>query len=58
MRECENCQSSLAGADLTLPWEGGDNPNAYVICRSCGHENTVYGFGAASHIIAQVTRWQ
>ena len=21
------------------------NPNAYVTCRSCGHDTTVYGFG-------------
>lgn len=45
MRECETCQTSLSGADLTLPWEDGSNPAAYATCRNCGHENTVFGFG-------------
>lgn len=45
MKDCENCQRSLAGAELTLPWEDGDNPYAYVTCRGCGHKNTLYGFG-------------
>ena len=45
MRECENCQASLAGGNLTLPWEDGHNPHAYVTCRVCGHENDVFGFG-------------
>lgn len=45
MHECENCQASLAGSDVTLPWEDGSNSTAYVTCRSCGHENTGYGFG-------------
>lgn len=40
--ECENCGQSLAGEALTLPWEDGDNPNAYVTCRYCGHENNLY----------------
>ena len=45
MHECENCQQSLKGAELTMPWEDGDNPNAYATCMRCGEENTVYGFG-------------
>ena len=45
MGECENCQGSLAGGDVTLPWEDGNNAYAYVVCRHCGHENTEYGFG-------------
>lgn len=45
MRDCENCQDSLAGGELTLPWADGNNPNAYVICPHCGHKNTMYGFG-------------
>lgn len=45
MDTCENCQQSLSGRDLTLPWEDGDNAYAYVTCPHCGHENTKYGFG-------------
>ncbi len=44
MNECENCWQSLSG-ELTLPWEDGGNPYAYITCRRCGHENTAYGFG-------------
>jgi RNase P subunit RPR2 len=44
MNECENCQDTLSGS-LTLPWEDGGNPYAYVTCRRCGHDNTVYGYG-------------
>lgn len=43
--EFENCGQSLAGGALTLPWEDGDNPNAYVTCPHCGHENNLYGYG-------------
>lgn len=43
--ECENCGQSLARGVLTLPWEDGNNPYAYVTCPYCGHENTVYGYG-------------
>ena len=45
MNSCEDCQESLAGSELTLPWENGDNPYAYVVCRHCGHQTTVYRFG-------------
>lgn len=45
MDECENCRRSLAGGGLTVPWEDGNNPYAYVRCRHCGHNTTVYGFG-------------
>lgn len=45
MNECENCQRSLAGSELTLPWEDGNNPYAYATCPTCGHETTMYGFG-------------
>lgn len=43
--ECESCGQSLAGASLTLPWEDGDNPYAYVTCPHCGYENIKYGYG-------------
>src|SRR6266700_5046737 len=43
--DCENCQSPLTGGDLTVPWEDGDNPYAYVTCPRCGHHNIKYGFG-------------
>ena len=43
--ECENCGQSLDRGVLTLPWEDGNNPYAYVTCPYCRHENTVYGYG-------------
>ncbi len=45
MECCVNCGQPLTGAALTLPWEDGDNPNAYVCCPHCGYENIVYGYG-------------
>ena len=45
MEDCINCGMSLSGGDLTLPWEDGDNPNAYIICPHCRNKNTVYGYG-------------
>lgn len=45
MSECVACQRDLTGGEITLPWEDGDNEYAYTICRHCGHENTLYGFG-------------
>lgn len=42
--ECENCGQSLDRGVLTLPWEDGNNPYAYVTCPYCGHENTVCGY--------------
>jgi DNA-directed RNA polymerase subunit RPC12/RpoP len=45
MGECVNCQESLDGATLTLPWEDGDNPYAYVRCPHCGYENIMDGYG-------------
>lgn len=45
MDTCIECEMSLAGGDLTLPWEDGDNPCAYVRCPHCGTENIVYGYG-------------
>ena len=45
MDTCENCGRSLDGGELTLPWEDGDNEEAYVECPYCHHRNIVYGFG-------------
>jgi RNase P subunit RPR2 len=45
LRDCINCQQSLAGSDFTAPWEDGDNPYAYVTCRNCGAENMLEGYG-------------
>jgi DNA-directed RNA polymerase subunit RPC12/RpoP len=42
---CESCQQSLAGGDRSLPWEDGDNANAYIRCPHCSHKNIKYGFG-------------
>lgn len=36
MNEWENCQASLAGAELTLTREDGNNPYASVTCRRYG----------------------
>jgi hypothetical protein len=45
MNSCEDCQESLAGSELTLPWENGDNSYSYVACRRCRLQKVVYGFG-------------
>lgn len=45
MDTCAFCGRSLEGGELTLPWEDGDNPNAYVTCPHCRGENIRYGFG-------------
>lgn len=42
---CSNCEQSLSGGNLILPWEDGDNSYAYVTCPCCGHKNIKYGFG-------------
>ena len=42
---CESCGQSLSGGDFSLPWEDGNNANAYVRCRYCGHKNIKYGYG-------------
>lgn len=42
---CTACGQSMAGADLTLPWEDGDNDTAYVTCPHCGTEHPRFGFG-------------
>ena len=36
---CVNCGRPLKGSILTLPWEDGDNPSAYITCRHCGYYN-------------------
>jgi len=41
---CISCGQTLRG-DLTLPWEDGDNANAYVRCKYCGYENIKSGYG-------------
>lgn len=43
--ECESCGRSLDNGVLVLPWEGSNNPMAYVICPHCRRENTVYRYG-------------
>ncbi len=42
---CESCQQSLADGDRSLPWEDGNNANAYIRCKYCGHKNINYGYG-------------
>mgnify|MGYP005487256127 CR=1 FL=1 len=44
-RTCDNCGKPLRGGQLTLPWENGGNPNAFVRCPHCGYSNIQYGFG-------------
>ncbi len=41
---CISCGQPLRG-DLTVPWEDGDNANAYIRCKYCGYENIKYGYG-------------
>ena len=45
MNTCENCGKPLSGGELTLPWEDGNNSDAYVKCPHCGYKNIQYGFG-------------
>lgn len=45
MKTCDCCGMPLEKGELTLPWEDGDNPRAYVTCPHCGKKNTVYGYG-------------
>ena len=47
METCTSCQQeySRSRLSLTLPWEDGNNPNAYWTCPNCGCENIVYGYG-------------
>ncbi len=45
MDVCSSCGWDLDGAIITLPWEDGCTPYAYVECPHCGTENIVYGFG-------------
>jgi DNA-directed RNA polymerase subunit RPC12/RpoP len=42
---CESCQRSLSGGETTLPWEDGNNANAYIKCPHCGHKNIKDGYG-------------
>lgn len=42
---CERCGRPLDNGELTLPWENGDNPYAYVTCPYCGAKNTQDGYG-------------
>jgi DNA-directed RNA polymerase subunit RPC12/RpoP len=47
MEICDNCQQEFSRERLvlTLPWEDGNNPNAYWTCPYCGYKNIVYGYG-------------
>ena len=44
---CESCQKEFSRErlSLTLPWEDGNNANAYWRCPNCGHKNIEYGYG-------------
>lgn len=42
---CAVCQSSLSGGTSYLPYEDGNNSDAYISCPSCQHQNVRYGFG-------------
>jgi hypothetical protein len=35
----------MSGSELTDAWEDGNNSNAYVTCRHCGHQNVQWGWG-------------
>ena len=44
--ECLNCGRKLGSdCELTLPWEDGDNAEAYITCSICGYKNEAYGYG-------------
>ena len=43
--KCPYCGADLSRTSITLPWEDGDNPYAYVTCPRCGEEITVGGYG-------------
>ncbi len=43
--DCPCCGWPLDGGSLTLPWEDGDNPSAYVTCPHCGEKVPVDGYG-------------
>ena len=45
MNSCPSCRASLGEGALTLPWEDGDNPYAYVTCPHCGYQLILDGFG-------------
>ena len=42
---CISCGQSISRGYLTVPWEDGDNPYAYVRCPYCGYENIQDGMG-------------
>ena len=44
-KTCASCGKDVRKPVLIMPWENGDNPNAYWECPYCGYENIVYGFG-------------
>lgn len=46
MKTCESCGQPLNKGVLTLPWEDGDNPYAYVQCPYCGYKNIMEGYGS------------
>ena len=37
--DCGSCGQSLDGAEMTSPWEDGDNLYGYATCRYCGGKN-------------------
>lgn len=45
MEMCIGCGRPLTGGERVLPWEDGDNPDAYIRCPHCGCKNFRYGFG-------------
>lgn len=42
---CLKCGREIRKATLSLPWEDGDNPYAYVRCPYCGYKNIQSGYG-------------
>lgn len=44
MNVCDSCLRPLEG-NLTPLWADGDNHYAYITCRNCSYDQTVYGFG-------------
>jgi uncharacterized protein with PIN domain len=44
---CLRCDSPFSSSqlELILPWERGNNPDAFWVCPDCGEKNIVYGYG-------------
>ena len=42
---CVYCGEDMTKAKFVMPWEDGDNEEAYMICPHCREKNILYGYG-------------